>query len=90
MTPVHAPRGAASTAGNDAGERERAAVAKLEAVLTDLAAGMTRRIDERCPYRACEDRCTFAGGCMNQRREAREGVRVARCAGDHQLRRRAP
>ena len=61
---------------------------ELGAVLTSLAADVTARIHERCPYRARDDRCTFAGGCRNQRRGAGTGEGAPRCAGDHRLRRR--
>ena len=65
----------------------QAALATLQATLTLVASDVVARIDERCPYRARDDRCTFAFGCQNQRREAGTGERVVRCAGDHQLRR---
>lgn len=68
-------------------ERTQAAFASLQSVLASLVSSMEARMDERCPYRAREDRCTFAGGCANQRREARDGGRVVWCTGDHQLRR---
>ncbi len=71
-------------------ERMRAAFAKLQAELNGLVSGMEARMDERCPYRAREDRCTFAGGCANQHREARDGERVVWCTGDHRLRRTRP
>ena len=71
-------------------ERMRAALAKLQAELNGLVGSMEARMDERCPYRAREDRCTFPGGCANQRREARGGERVVWCTGDHQLRRTRP
>lgn len=74
----------------DASEQTRAQVAfdRLNAVLTGVASSMVERIHERCPYRAKDDRCTFAGGCINQRREARDGgERMIWCGGDHQLRR---
>jgi hypothetical protein len=66
--------------------RAQAALAGLHAVLTEVASDVVSRIDERCPYRAREDRCTFAGGCRNQRREAGVNGGV-QCTGDHQLRR---
>ncbi len=83
----------APDAASDAERRERvqAALARLGAVLTVVASSVVARIHERCPYRARDDRCTFAGGCVNQRREAR-GVDAARavwCGGDHLLRRKA-
>jgi len=68
-------------------ERMRAAFAKLQAELNGLVSSMEARVDERCPYRAREDRCAFAGGCANQRREAHDGERMVWCTGDHQLRR---
>jgi hypothetical protein len=71
-------------------ERTRAAFASLQDVLNGLVSSMEARMDERCPYRAREDRCTFAGGCANQRREARDGERVVWCTGDHLLRRTKP
>lgn len=67
--------------------RMQAAFANLQAVLTGLVSSMEAHMDERCPYRAREDRCTFAGGCANQRRESRDEGRVVWCTGDHQLRR---
>jgi ribosome modulation factor len=71
-------------------ERTQAAFASLQAVMTGLVRGMEARMDERCPYRAHEDRCTFAGGCANQRRESRDGARMVWCTGDHHLRRTKP
>jgi hypothetical protein len=71
-------------------ERTQAAFASLQFVLTGLVSSMEARMDERCPYRAREDRCTFAGGCANQRRESPDGERVVWCTGDHQLRRTRP
>jgi ribosome modulation factor len=72
-------------------ERTRAAFAALQAVLRDVASSVAGRIEERCPYRARDERCTFAGGCVNQRREARPNAEDGcwiRCGGDQQLRRR--
>lgn len=71
-------------------ERTRVAFAKLQEVLNGLVFSMEARMDERCPYRAREDRCTFAGGCANQHRDMRDGERTVRCTGDHQLRRTKP
>jgi hypothetical protein len=71
-------------------ERTQAAFANLQDVLNGLVSSMEARMDERCPYRAREDRCTFAGGCANQRRELRDGDRVVWCTGDHLLRRTKP
>jgi ribosome modulation factor len=68
-------------------ERARAAISRLQAVLTGLASDVALRIHERCPYRDRQDRCTFAGGCRNQRSEPDPDDRVMRCGGDHQLRR---
>lgn len=68
-------------------DRMQAALARLEAVVTDVASDVLARVHERCPYRAREDRCTFAGGCVNQRREGTGDGRTVRCGGDHQLRR---
>lgn len=73
-----------------ADERTQAAFSRLQEVLNGLVSGMEARMHERCPYRAREDRCTFAGGCANQRREARDGARVVWCTGDHLLRRTKP
>lgn len=75
------------TADGESRARMHAALETLHAALTSVASDVVARIDERCPYRAREDRCTFAGGCANQRREQRGDVRVVNCAGDHQLRR---
>ncbi len=95
MTPGQEPRRAdgAPPPDDEARLRTRAAFAQFQTVLTEVASSVIERIDERCPYRAREDRCTFAGGCVNQRRQPRaalaavEGERVVWCAGDHQLRR---
>ena len=65
--------------------RTREAVAELQAAVIAVASDVVARIDERCPYRAREDRCTFALGCRNQRPELALGERVVRCAGDQQL-----
>jgi hypothetical protein len=73
----------------DQDERERmhAAFARLNAVLTDVATSMVDKMHERCPYRAKDDGCTFAGGCVNQRRHVNHLGRTVRCGGDQQLRR---
>ncbi len=79
----------------DDAARIQAAFAELQAVLTQVTSDVTARLHERCPYRARDDRCTFAGGCRNQRRDAQApdatdeqtGRRLLRCAGDHQLQR---
>jgi len=71
-------------------DRVRDAVARLQEVLTALAFDVTARVDERCPYRARDDRCTFAGGCRNQRGDRGASPQVLRCAGDHLLRREGP
>lgn len=73
----------------DDAERARlqAAFAALQATLTAVTQDVVSRIDERCPYRARDERCTFAFGCRNQLREPGPGERVVRCTGDHQLRR---
>lgn len=71
-------------------ERTQAAFASLQDVLNGLVSSMETRMDERCPYRAREDRCTFASGCASQRRESRDGERVVWCMGDHLLRRTRP
>jgi len=63
------------------------ATAGLHATLTALASDVVARIDERCPYRACEGHCTFAYGCVNQRRVRSQRDGAMCCAGDHQLRR---
>jgi len=78
------------TPDDEARERTQAAFANLQSVMTGLVSSMESRMAERCPYRAREDRCTFAGGCANQRRERRDGERVVWCTGDHELRRTAP
>lgn len=68
-------------------ERARlaAAYARLGDTLTELADALNGRMHERCPYRARDERCTFAGGCRNQRREGRGPSRDVSCGGDHQL-----
>ena len=71
----------------DTRERTHAAFARLSAVLTDVASSMIDKMHERCPYRAKDDGCTFAGGCINQRRTASAGERAVWCGGDQQLRR---
>ncbi|MBM3907062.1 MAG: hypothetical protein FJ363_03175 [Gemmatimonadetes bacterium] len=73
----------------DAAERARveAAYARLGTMLTELADALGERMHERCPYRARDERCTFAGGCRNQRRAGRGAARTVSCGGDHQLRR---
>jgi hypothetical protein len=65
--------------------RTRAAYEKLQHVLSAVASSMVDRVHERCPYRARDERCTFAGGCVNQRR----APDVVTCGGDHLLRRKA-
>lgn len=71
----------------DARKRTHAAFARLSAVLTDVATSMVDKMHERCPYRAKDDGCTFAGGCVNQRRHVNHLGRTVRCGGDQQLRR---
>jgi hypothetical protein len=68
--------------------RLRAAEAALHEVLTSVATDTLARMDRRCPYRACGDRCTFAGGCRNQRRKGDGSDGAPTCVGDHRLRRR--
>lgn len=74
----------------ESGARLRRAAAALGGVLTSVASEVGARVHERCPYRARGDRCTFAGGCRNQRREAGSGGVAMRCAGDHLLQGRDP
>lgn len=83
----HPPSPAPPNADERERERTRAAFEQLNAVLTDVASSMLGKMHERCPYRAKDNRCTFAGGCVNQRRESTNGARISWCAGDHQLRR---
>lgn len=71
-------------------ERLRSAMERLQALLMDVTGDVVTRIHERCPYRARGDRCTFSGGCRNQRRAADAPVRILRCGGDHALRRANP
>lgn len=70
--------------------RLRRAAADLADVLTSVARDAVARIEERCPYRGCEDRCTFAGPCRSRRFPAGSRDRVPRCSGDHRLRRPEP
>jgi hypothetical protein len=88
---THEPASPSGTPPLDADARAKteAALARLGAVLTDLATRVTEHVHERCPYRARDDRCTFAGGCRNQRRgvPAADVARAVWCGGDHQLRR---
>jgi len=56
-------------------------------VLSGVAASMLDTMHERCPYRAKDDGCTFAGGCVNQRRDASHRGRTVWCGGDHLLQR---
>ncbi len=59
------------------------------AKLTDVLAAIARTADEknreRCPYKTVDLRCTYAGGCQNQRRDASHlAVGTSHfCAGDH-------
>lgn len=63
----------------DAPDRHRLlqARARLLHELAGIAVSAETRSLDRCPYRAREDRCTFTGGCRNQRRERTAGVRCA-------------
>jgi hypothetical protein len=65
-------------------DRTAAAFARLQAVLAGLVREVEARAGERCPYRAADDACTFAGGCRNQSFGAGDAG-VARCGGDHLL-----
>lgn len=53
------------------GRRRRLVAARRRLVgeLTGLADAAGRSALSRCPYRDRRDRCTFRGGCRNQRRE---------------------
>lgn len=50
--------------------------------LTDVLSGIARTADEknreRCPYKTVALRCTFRGGCQNQRRDSADMM----CGGD--------
>jgi ribosome modulation factor len=59
-------------------QRVRAALAKLTDVLTGIARTADEKNRERCPYKTVELRCTYAGGCQNQRRESA----AIQCLGD--------
>jgi hypothetical protein len=78
-------------AGQPGDERERTrmrlAMNGLQSVLTDVATSVVSRIHERCPYRTANDHCTFAGGCVNQRRLPGATHRLLLCGGDHRLKR---
>ncbi len=79
-----------ATADDELRRRMRTAATGLQDALTSVAADVVARIDARCPYRAREDRCTFAGPCRNRRRDEGPGEPFPRCAGDQALRRPAP
>lgn len=78
----------------DEWERARmaAAMQRMNDLLLDIGGDVNARMHERCPYRAADDRCTFGGGCVNQRRarDVAAPAAVVRCGGDHQLRRSTP
>jgi hypothetical protein len=72
--------------GRDAGVEELAdAWARLRASLVALAGDIESRLGERCPHRASDDRCTFIGGCENQRVRLGEHNIVRHCGGDSAL-----
>jgi hypothetical protein len=68
--------------------RLQTALERLQEALAGLVTLAESRMGDRCPSRAADDRCTFEGGCENQRREAGAGgnAPVIRCGGDHRLR----
>jgi hypothetical protein len=62
----------------DEQDKTRAALAGLTDVLVDIARTADEKNRERCPYKTVDLRCTYAGGCQNQRRE----TATVLCAGD--------
>jgi ribosome modulation factor len=65
-----------------AGDRREALLRARDGLLRELAGIATvaaERARSRCPYRDRHDRCTFGGGCRNQRRDAEPGFG---CSGD--------
>ena len=54
--------------------------------LTDVLSGIARTADEknleRCPYKTVALRCTYSGGCQNQRRDSADML----CGGDEFVR----
>lgn len=50
--------------------RIRASLAKLTEVLSGIAHTADEKNGARCPYKTVELRCTYRGGCQNQRRES--------------------
>lgn len=62
----------------------RTALKTLSTVLSGIARTADEKNRERCPYKTVELRCTYSGGCQNQRRDASHfAVGIShRCAGD--------
>lgn len=54
-------------------------MAKLTEVLSGIARTADEKSRERCPYKTVTLRCTYSGGCQNQRRKAL----AIHCMGDH-------
>ena len=70
----------------DEQQKIRAAIAKLTDVLTGIARTADEKNRERCPYKTVDLRCTYQGGCQNQRRESG----TIHCTGDHLIEWSAP
>ena len=62
---------------------DQATIRESLARLTEVLSGIARTADaknrERCPYKTVELRCTYRGGCQNQRRKSG----IIHCAGDY-------
>ena len=63
----------------------REALVTLADALTGIARTADEKNRERCPYKTVELRCTYAGGCQNQRHSSPVAIGTAhevRCGGD--------
>jgi ribosome modulation factor len=63
-------------------DKIRVALGKLTDVLTGIARTADEKNRERCPYKTVALRCTYSGGCQNQRRDSIDMM----CGGDEFVR----
>ena len=66
----------------------RAAIVKLTETLAGIARTADEKNRERCPYKTVEFKCTYAGGCRNQKHDASHFAlgtshSAVHCTGDH-------
>ena len=63
-------------------------MATLTETLSDIARTADEKNRERCPYKTVDLRCTYKGGCQNQKRDTSHVAlgtwhATIQCTGDH-------